>query len=90
MAVEGLTTESIGAASTGMSKVNASIVQADADVLRIAGAAARDDRDVVERVRPLGPLGAADLDVAHVATAYRSAYRARVTRFSSQTGSSDS
>ena len=64
----GLTTESIGAASTGMSKVNASIVQRDRDVLRVAGAAARHDRDVVEGVRPAGALGAPDLDVAHPPT----------------------
>ena len=53
---------------------------ADADILRIAGAPAGDDRDVVERECPARALGPPDLDVAHRSTLAISVPGRRVPR----------
>ena len=49
----------------GDSNWNASIDHPDRDVSGVAGAPARDDRDVVERVGAAGALGDADLYLSH-------------------------
>jgi hypothetical protein len=41
-------------------------VPGDVDVVRVAGTAGRDDRDVVEPVRPAAGLADPDLDLSHV------------------------
>ena len=62
----GETTESMGAARNGQLEAVGVDLPGDRDLLRVAGTTARDDGDVVERVRPAAALAAPDLDLSHV------------------------
>ena len=68
MAVAGRDDAVHGRAHQGQLEAEGVDLPRDVDVLRVAGAAARHDGDVVEPVRPAARLADADLDLSHAAS----------------------